>query len=108
MIFELLTEGKANKRTRGELLERLNIPMREFHNVLRKERREGHLIMSTKENGGGYWLWDGEDIGELERYYFMQRSGAVDTLETLKPIYQIIKHRIPEGQLTVEELSNNE
>ena len=91
MIYELLSEGKENKRTRSELIKALDIPWRDFQTVLRRERREGHIILSTKDEGGGYWLWDGKDIEELKRYDSMQRSGAIDTLVTLKPIHQIIK-----------------
>ena len=91
MIYELLSEGKENKRTRQELLRALDIPWRVFQDILRRERREGHIILSTKEDGGGYWIWDGENIEELRRYDAMQRSGAIDTLTTLKPIYKILK-----------------
>lgn len=90
MIVELLQEGRENKKTTQELLSLLRISKREFYSALRRERREGHFIISEKENGGGYWLWNG-DYSELQRYDKMQRSGAIDTLQTLKPVYKELK-----------------
>lgn len=90
MIVEMLSKGREKKKTMDELLSALNVNKREFYSALRRERREGHLIMSEKEDGGGYWLWSG-DLNELKRYDKMQRSGALDTLQTLKPVYKEIK-----------------
>ena len=97
MIYELLLEGKENKRSTQELIDKLNIDKRAFYNILRQERREGRIILSTKENGGGYWLWNGEDIQELKRYYKMHKSGAIDILSTLKPVYAILKEHNKES-----------
>lgn len=96
MIYEILGEGSENKKSRSELIKALDIEARDFHDILRKERRDGNIIISTKEKGGGYWLWNG-DYSELERYYKMQRSGAIDILVTLKPIQKILKKHKEEG-----------
>lgn len=93
MIAELLSTGRENKRSAEELLSVLGIEKRDFYQALRTERRNGHFILSEKDNSGGYWLWDGKDLGELKRYYQMQRSGAIDTLATLKPVYRELKRR---------------
>lgn len=98
MISEHLLKGRENKRSIEELLSILKIERRDFYTALRNERRNGLFILSEKDDGGGYWLWDGEDIGELRRYYIMQRKGAVDTLATLKPIYRELKRREEEEQ----------
>ena len=97
MINELLVKGKENKRTMAELISLLGVTRREFQDILRAERRDGHLIMSCKENGGGYWLWGG-DYAELERYYNMQRTGAIDILETLKPVKEQLRQHEQEKE----------
>ena len=98
MIVELLSEGKENKKDSESLMKVLGIRnKRDFYTILRNERRAGHLIISDKESGG-YWLWDGKDYNELNSYYKMQRSGAIDTLVTLKPVYRILKDRKIQNQ----------
>ena len=49
MIVEMLSKGRENKKTMDELLSALNVNKREFYSALRKERREGHFIMSEKK-----------------------------------------------------------
>ena len=93
MIEELLSEGEQNKKTTKDLLDALKVGKREFFAMLQRERRSGHFILSTKQNGGGYWKWNGHDIDELKRYDKMQRSEALSMLKTLKPIHdEIRKH----------------
>ena len=96
MIFELLEPGRENRKTAEELLSILNIEKREFYSELRKERRQGHFILSDKRNGG-YWIWNGENYSELKAYYKQTRSGAIDTLVTLQPIYKKLK-KMKEGE----------
>ena len=97
MITELLKEGRENAVPAEDLMMILNITPRKLFEQIRAERRDGSLILSTKDNGGGYWLWDGSNFKELEQYYKMQRSGAVDVLATLKPVYKILKEHEREG-----------
>lgn len=91
MIHEILGIGKENLRTTDEILEELQILPRKFYEELRNERREGFVILSQKDERGGYWLWDGQNVKELENYYNMQRGGAVDVLATLEPIRRLLK-----------------
>lgn len=97
MIFELLETGRENRKTAEELLKILNVEKREFYSELRKERRQGHFILSDKSEGGGYWLWNGSDYSELKAYYKTARSGAIDTLVTLQPVYKKLK-KMKEGE----------
>ena len=87
MIVELLGVGRENRKTTEELLSVLRISRRAFFSALKEERRQGHFIISDKADGGGYWLWSG-NYDELKRYDAMQRSGAIDVLVTLKPVYK--------------------
>lgn len=96
MIVELLGKGRENRKTTEELLSALNIDRRLFFSVLKEERRAGNFIISDKTDGGGYWLWSG-DYDELKRYDKMQRSGALDILVTLKPVYRKLKEKEKEG-----------
>lgn len=89
MIAERLEHSEARKKTTEQLLTELHISRRDLFAAIRKERREGELILSDKA-GGGYWLWSG-NIGELQRYYKMQRAGALDMLKTLKPVSRILR-----------------
>ena len=89
MIAEILEHGEENKITTEALLLALHISRRDLFAAIRKERREGELILSDKA-GGGYWLWNG-DMKELERYYKMQRAGALDMLKTLKPVRRLLR-----------------
>ena len=91
MIVELLKPGRENITSTDELLEVLQIRPRNLYKAIREERRAGAAILSTKENGGGYWLWDGKNYKELEQYYKMQRSMAIDILATLKPVRKRLK-----------------
>ena len=92
MITELLGVGRENRKTTEELLSALQIDRRSFFSALKEERRNGNFILSDKTDGGGYWLWSG-DYDELKRYDKMQRSGALDILVTLKPVYRKLKEK---------------
>ena len=97
MITELLGVGRENRKTTEELLSALQIDRRSFFSALKEERRNGNFILSDKTDGGGYWLWSG-DYDELKRYDKMQRSGALDILVTLKPVYRKLKEAEKEGK----------
>ena len=89
-------KGEKNKVSTEELLNVLNITRRELYSAIRNERRAGELILTDKAEGG-YWLWDGENLPELERFEKMQRAGALDVLTTLMKVHEIIQERKAEN-----------
>lgn len=94
MIHEHLDTGKHNMKSSVELCEILHLNRRDFYRQLRRERRQGFLILSSRETGNsGFWLWDGDSINELKNYYAMQRKSAIDILKTLHPVYETLKKR---------------
>lgn len=57
MIWELLPTGKENKVSAVTLMDATGIRTgRELSKVIRQERFSGKLILSTKADGGGYFL----------------------------------------------------
>lgn len=88
MIHECLKNGFENKISRSDLMTTLNLNTRQFYDILRAERRNGQLILSSKSESG-YWLSD--NLSELKAYYRTTLSTALDVLQTLKPIRVKIK-----------------
>lgn len=83
-IYELLDAGKENRKTTSWLRKATGLSLRELRDEIRKERRQGHLILSGK-GCGGYWLFSGkdEDIEELLTFCREYRRPALDMLKTL-------------------------
>ena len=59
IIYDLLPVGKENRISSRTLTEMLGVDNRDLRRMIRRERIEGRLIASTKENGGGYYIPEG-------------------------------------------------
>ena len=67
MIWELLPTGKQNKITAAALMNATGIQTkRELSAVVQQERHDGKLILSTKADGGGYYL--PENVEEAKEF----------------------------------------
>ena len=89
-IADLLSVGRENRVSAADLRRATGLSARGLRNQIRKERREGALIMSDTKQGG-FWLSEPDDSEELERYYNRIRGTALDALQTLKPIRKRLK-----------------
>lgn len=78
MIYEYLEECGAvgpDRAVNGETLRKyLELPPRRLNEQINRERREGKVICSRTDNGGGYYLpATVEDVRELVR----QQEGRI-------------------------------
>lgn len=89
MIAEMLKEGKKNKITFAELKERTEMSERALRKQIADERRQGALILATKEGTGGYYL--PKDQAEAKAYCDSMTKEAKSILFTLKSCKKYIK-----------------
>ena len=93
-IYELLKVGKVNRKSKRQLQAATGLSSRELMEEIRKERREGHFILSSK-GCGGYWLFSGldEDMQELEDFCREYKRPALDMIKTVAPFIQEVERR---------------
>ena len=97
-IYELLDVGKENRKTTSWLRKATGLNLRELRDAIRKERRQGHLILSGK-GCGGYWLFSGkdEDIEELMTFCREYQKPALDMLKTIAAFFAEAERRKQKG-----------
>ena len=90
MIWELLPTGKKNKVSADDLMKMTGIQTkRELSAVVQRERFSGKLILSTKADGGGYYLPG--DAVEVEDFIETYSGEARALFAMLKTARQYIK-----------------
>ena len=83
MVHEFLHQGAENAASTAELVRLLDFKSsRDLQEIIARERDEGHLILSTSQNGGGYFLPDDGDKGQSEIRAFVRtlHNRATNTL----------------------------
>lgn len=97
-IYELLDVGKENRKTTSWLRKATGLNLRELRDAIRKERRQGHLILSGK-GCGGYWLFSGkdEDVEELMTFCREYQKPALDMLKTIAAFFAEAERRKEKG-----------
>lgn len=97
-IYELLDVGKENRKTTSWLRKATGLNLRELRDAIRKERRQGHLILSGK-GCGGYWLFSGkdEDVEELMTFCREYQKPALDMLKTIAAFFAEAERRKQKG-----------
>lgn len=65
-IYDILPAGKRNAISRKELVARSGLSDRQLRHQIAAERRAGAVIISTTENGGGYYR--PENPEEIRRF----------------------------------------
>lgn len=82
-IADLLPGKQAEAVSYQQLSELTGLTIRQLREAVRRERRQGAVILSSKENGcSGLWLWDGSNLEEMERCYQSMVSAGADILQT--------------------------
>ncbi len=83
MIENFLLEGKQNAIASQKLADLVGCKsVRELQEVIAEERAAGAVILSTAENGGGYFL--PENIGEVKAFVRTLESRGKNTLAALR------------------------
>lgn len=95
-IYDLLPEGKANKITSLGLMNRLGVrTQRELCEMVRRERLEGCVILSTKANRGGYYRpGNYQEVLEWRR---ANQSEARQIFAMMKSTEKYLKEHFPEA-----------
>lgn len=92
-IADLLPRAQSDAISYRELSEMSGLSPRELRQAIRRERREGRAILTSREPGrSGVWLWDGEDAGEFNRCYMSLVSAGCDLLETARQMKERCVH----------------
>lgn len=79
-IVDLLNTGKEKAIPREQLQKALGLNERELYKKIERERREGKLILSQKENGGGYYLPSNNQ--EKSEYLHTAMNDIISNLKT--------------------------
>lgn len=104
-IFSMLPQGEENAVSTKALVTMTGCgSARRLQHLIAVERGQGHLILSTCQNGGGYFLpADGEQgRREIGAFVATLRSRALNTLVALRAAQAALKE--VEGQLTLDGL----
>lgn len=80
-ITPLLNKGIETRRNAKELKKVLNAPDRMIRAQVERERRSGIPILSTKANGGGYYLAENQE--QIRNYVNGKINEVITTIETL-------------------------
>lgn len=86
-IAALLPKGEGNAIPTAQLMELTGIQyVRELRHEVAKERAAGYLILSTRRNGGGYFLPDDGEAGQREilAHISTMQAQAVNMLRSVK------------------------
>lgn len=90
MISDFLTEGKRNAVPSQRLADLAGCKsVRELQEVIARERAAGEVILSTCENGGGYFL--PENVSEVREFIRTLESRGKNTLAALKSARNYLK-----------------
>ena len=90
MISDFLAEGKENAISSQLLADLAGCKsVRELQAVIAQERAAGEVILSTCENGGGYFLPENE--GEVREFIRTLESRGKNTLAALKSAREYLK-----------------
>jgi biotin operon repressor len=68
LIYDVLQTGGENATSRSELVMMTGLSEREVRRKIAMERQKGFLILSSTENGGGYFKLNPENPEELRRF----------------------------------------
>lgn len=104
-IFDLLPQGEENAIRTSELVRLTGYrSARDLQNKIAAEREQGHIILSSCRNGGGYYLPSDGPEGQAEISHFVAtlRSRALNTLKALRAAKAALAKA--EGQITLDEL----
>ena len=89
LIHELLSEGRANARTGGELAQHFHCGVREITAQIEKERREGLPICAATGENPGYYL--AEDADELQSYCERLQARAIELIKTRQALIDTLR-----------------
>ena len=85
MIENFLSVGKQNAIPSKRLADLAGCKsVRELQQVIAAERAAGAVILSTCENGGGYFLPNPENVGEVKEFIRTLENRGKNTLIALK------------------------
>lgn len=85
MVEDFLREGKENAIPSKQLADLAGCKsVRELQEKIADERAAGAVILSTCENGGGYFLPDPENVGEVKEFIRTLENRGKNTLLALK------------------------
>lgn len=92
MIADFLSAGKNNAVSSRRLADLAGCnSIRELQTVIARERAAGEVILSTCENGGGYFL--PENTGEVKEFIRTLESRGRNTLAALQSAREYLKNR---------------
>lgn len=90
MICDFLTEGKSNAISSQRLADLTGCKsVRDLQQIIAEERAAGAVILSTCENGGGYFL--PENVGEVREFVRTLERRGKNTLAALKSAKDYLK-----------------
>ena len=90
MIERFLLKGKCNAISSQRLADLVGCKsIRELRQIIAEERAAGAVILSTCENGGGYFL--PENVGEVKEFIKTLESRGKNTLAALKSARDYLK-----------------
>ena len=100
MIENFLSVGKQNAIPSKRLADLAGCKsVRELQQVIAAERAAGAVILSTCENGGGYFL--PESVGEVKEFVRTLESRGKNTLSALQSARKYLKDHEIEGDNNV-------
>ena len=92
MIEEFLLEGKKNAIASQKLADLAGCKsVRELQEIIAAERATGAVILSTAENGGGYFLPDQNNLQEVREFIVTLERRGKATLSALKSARKYLK-----------------
>lgn len=77
MIENYLCKGKERKRTKAELCLCMNVTTRQLRKIIEDDRKSGLIVLSTADNGGGYFLPDDGEKGKSELAIWYRKQGRM-------------------------------
>ena len=91
-IAELLSKGQNNAISTRELCDVTGLCKRDLREQVRRERLAGAVILSRRENGGGYYLPETKEeiqafintMGKQGRSIFSARKSAAAALKEME------------------------
>lgn len=90
MVEKFLLEGRENAISSQKLADLLGCKsVRELQKIISKERAAGAVILSTAENGGGYFL--PRNAGEIKEFIKTLESRGQNTLMALKSAREYLR-----------------
>ena len=100
MIENFLLEGKKNAISSQRLADLAGCKsVRELQKIIAQERENGAVILSTGENGGGYFL--PANVTEVREFIVTLESRGKGTLAALRSARKYLKNHEIEGDNNV-------